>query len=138
MNYFGLSYGGIASEDQLRKGIIATDEQKTGPDFNYLAEAFDAIRAEAVRRDARARKNDILMESMPERYKMWYRGAADYRVGYIDNSRYQLFFSYKIWLSNGKSERIAGYGTVRLEQSTVGMFVRQKWTVEEFRITYRK
>lgn len=137
MDYFNLHFGGAASEQQLAFGRMAAETDKTGPQIDYWTESFNIIQSEAARRDNRVRSVDVKQIATPERYERWYGSVVDKRNGYIGNGRFQWFFNYLLPIGGGKYETVCGYGIARLQQKQFGVFVQQKWIVEEYRITYR-
>ena len=51
LDFFNLSVGGVASEEQFRLGIYASSESRTGPGKDYHAEAVDLVKKEVRNRD---------------------------------------------------------------------------------------
>ena len=141
MNHFDLSFGkSIASEEQLRWGMSAEPEARTGPNKDYFGEATDLVKSEALKRDARLKNaNQIMSEWHPEYYPSIYSRMPKVRAGYVGKNRFYSCFTYVVKNGN-KQERLYGYGIVKLYQSSIpfGYFVKQVWTVEELKIVYRK
>lgn len=136
MEHYDLHIGGIASEQQLRLGNFATEAEQTGPRQKYSLEAVDVVKAEAVRQDPRIKAVDVQEELTPERYPTFYPGIRDTRRGYIGNGQFQFCFSY-ITRTGSKYERVSGSAIVRLTQDKVWFMVRQRFIIDEYRITNR-
>jgi len=141
MNCFDLSFGtSIASEEQLRWGMSANMEARTGPHKDYFGEATDLVKSEALKREARLNNTDqIVTEWHPEYYPSKYSQMPNVRAGYVGNNRFYSCFYYVV-RNGSKQERLYGYGIVKLYQSStpVGYFVKQVWTIEELKIVYRE
>ena len=136
MDYFHLNWGGIASEAQLSKGNLAAESEITGPSRNYWYDAWLLTREEVAKRDPRVKPMDVKMENTPERYKRFY-GNLPYRGNqYIGDGRFFYCFSYII-LGSDHTEFVYGTIILKLDQKKqLGMFVQQRWVVEDYRVTY--
>ena len=136
MDYFSLHWGGVASEAQLLKGNLATEIEITGPSRNYWYDGWLLSREEVAKRDPRIKPMDAKMENTPERYKRFY-GNLPYRGNqYIGDGKFFYCFSYII-LGSDHTEFVYGTIIVRLDQrKQLGLFVQQKWIVDDFRITH--
>ena len=144
MDYNHLKFGtDVASEAQLRYGTTAQIELKTGPNENYSMEADGIVKAEVVKRDPRVKNaSDVQIESNASQYRTFFAGINDKRVGYLGTkdgiSRLQTFFCYII-RAGKRTEIIFGMGSVTLRQQKVmGIFVKEFWTLTDFRITHRE
>ena len=136
MDSFSLHWGGVASEAQLLKGTLATEAEKTGPNRHYWGEAWTLTRTEVARRDPRVRAMDVNMETHPERNRIKYGNPHNSTNGYIGNGRYEWCFFY-FAPGQGQTKFIYGTAIVRLDQQKqLGLFVRQEWIVEDYKITY--
>ena len=138
LDFFHLSYGGIASEAQLKYGVTAKAEEKTGPNKDYYIEAIEIIKKEAIKRESSLKNTDLIfVEWHPEETTFLYGMQNGQRAGYIGNGRFRVCIHYMI--NNGnKTKLIYAMGIVRLEQEAVAFWVRQTWTVDSFRITYQR
>ena len=136
MDYFHLNWGGVASEAQLLKGNLATESEITGPSRNYWYEAWLLSREEVAKRDPRIKPMDVRMENTPERYKKFF-GNIPYKANqYVGSGRFFYCFSYII-LGSDHTEFIYGTIILKLDQKKqLGLFVQQRWGVEDYRITY--
>ena len=136
MDTFHLQWGGIASEAQLSKGNLATEIEMTGPSRNYWYDGWLFIREDVAKRDPRIKPMDVKMENTPERYKKFF-GNIPYRGNqYVGDGRFFYCFSYII-LGSDHTEFVYGTIILRLHQrKQLGLFVQQKWIVDDFRITH--
>ena len=136
MDYFHLNWGGVASEAQLLKGNLATESEITGPSRNYWYEAWLLSREEVAKRDPRIKPMDIRMENTPERYKKFFGNIPYKAYQYVGSGRFFYCFSYII-LGSDHTEFIYGTIILKLDQKKqLGLFVQQRWGVEDYRITY--
>ena len=136
MDYNHLRFGtAVASESQMRRGIYAPTEFKTGPNVDYCQEAENIIKEQVVKQDTRVKNTSgVHTEKEPEKLPSYY-GSVDKRRGYIGNGRFRVFFWY-IVRETGKSRMVCGYGVAKINQSVVGFgLVRQVMTLEELKIT---
>ena len=136
MDYFHLQWGGVASEAQLMNRNLAVESEKTGPSRDYWYEGWLYIREEVAKRDPRIKPMDVKMENTPERYKKFF-GNLPYKANrYIGGGRFHYCFSYII-LGSDHTEFVYGTVILRLDQrKQLGLFVQQKWIVDDFKITY--
>ena len=136
MDYFHLNWGGIASEAQLMNRNLAVESEKTGPSRDYWYDACLFTREEVAKRDPRVKPMDVKMENTPERYKKFF-GNLPYRGNqYIGDGKFFYCFSYII-LGSDHTEFVYGTVILRLDQKKqLGLFVQQKWIVDDFKITY--
>ena len=136
MDYFHLNWGGIASEAQLMNRNLAVESEKTGPSRDYWYDAWLFTREEVAKRDPRVKPMDVKMENTPERYKKFF-GNLPYRGNqYSGGGRFHYCFSYII-LGSDHTEFVYGTVILRLDQKKqLGLFVQQKWIVDDFKITY--
>ena len=138
MEHYDLSFGGVASEEQLRMGSLAPANQQTGPKVNYYLQAVDFIKAEVARLDTRIKSEDVNEQLTPERYPTWYSQSIDKKSGFIGDSQYRFFFYY-LYKDGYKYRRVNGYGRVKILQESKGTyFVKQIWKMEELKITYQE
>ena len=136
MDYFHLNWGGVASEAQLLKGNLATESEITGPSRNYWYEAWLLSREEVAKRDPRIKPMDVKMETHPERRLKFYGNAHKLGNQYIGNGRFHYCIYYLIQ-ERGQTELVYGTIILRLDQKKqLGLFVRQQWIVDDFRITH--
>ena len=138
LDFFNLSFGGIASEEQLKWGMTAKAEVRTGPNKDYYSEAVDILKREAIKRNT-ALKNTglIFVEWHPEETTFLYGMKNGQRAGYIGNKKFRVCLYYII--NTGNTTKVTyAMGIVRLEQEPVAFWVRQTWTVDSFRITYQQ
>ena len=136
MDYFHLNWGGVASEAQLLKGNLATESEITGPSRNYWYEAWLLSREEVAKRDPRIKPMDVKMETHPERRLKFYGNAHKLGNQYIGNGRYN-FCVYYLIQERWQTELVYGTIILRLDQrKQLGLFVQQKWIVDDFRITH--
>ena len=138
MEHFNLSFGGVASEEQLKWGMTAKAEVKMGPNKDYYVEAIEIIKKEAIKREPSLKNTDLIfVEWHPEETTFLYGMQNGQRAGYIGNRRFRVCINYMT--NNGKKTKIIyAMGIVRLEQKPVAFWVRQTWTVDSFRITYQR
>ena len=136
MDYFSLHWGGVASEAQLLKGNLATEIEITGPSRNYWYDGWLLSREEVAKRDPRIKPMDAKMENTPERYKRFYGNLPHKANQYVGSGRFFYCFSYII-LGSDHTEFVYGTAILRLDQKQqLGLFVQQKWIVDDFKITY--
>ena len=136
MDYFSLHWGGVASEAQLMNRNLAVESEKTGPSRDYWYDAWLFTREEVAKRDPRIKPMDVRMENTPERYKKFF-GNIPYKANqYVGSGRFFYSFSYII-LGSDHTEFIYGTIILKLDQKKqLGLFVQQRWGVEDYRITY--
>ena len=136
MDYFSLHWGGVASEAQLMNRNLAVESEKTGPSRDYWYDAWLFTREEVAKRDPRIKPMDVRMENTPERYKKFF-GNIPYKANqYVGSGRFFYCFSYII-LGSDHTEFIYGTIILKLDQKKqLGLFVQQRWGVEDYRITY--
>ena len=136
MDTFHLQWGGIASEAQLSKGNLATEIEMTGPSRNYWYDAWLFTREEVAKRDPRVKPMDVKMETHPERRVKFYGSGHKLGNQYIGNGRFHYCVYYLIQ-DRGQTEFVYGTVILRLDQrKQLGLFVQQKWIVDDFKITY--
>ena len=136
MDYFHLNWGGVASEAQLLKGNFATEIEQTGPSRNYWYDGWLLSRDEVAKRDPRIKPMDVKIENTPERHKKFFGNIPFKANQYIGGGCFYFFYSYII-LGSDHTEFIYGTIILRLDQrKQLGLFVQQKWIVDDFRITY--
>ena len=135
LDFFHLSYGGIASEEQLRKGMMVSSELRTGPDRDYYGEAIELVKKEIHKRDYRVQPADIIfIERHPEDTPYLFGLSSTQKAGYIGDSSFRVCFSYMV--SGGKTaEMLYGTGVAMLEQKPVAFLVKQVWHIKSFGIT---
>lgn len=138
LEFFNLNFGGIASEEQLKWGITAKAEIKTGPNKDYYSEAIDIIKKEIYKRDAQIKSSDIVfVERHPEDMPFAYALSPRQQAGYIGDGRFRVCINYFVNTGNGMNN-IFVTAIVRLQQEKAMLFlVKQKWNVEDFKTTYR-
>ena len=138
LEFFNLSIGGIASEEQLKWGITAKAEIKTGPNKDYYSEAVELVKKEVHKRDSRIKKGDmIFVEWHPENLSFAYSISPQQKAGYIGDGRFRVCINYFVNTGNGMNN-IFVTAVVRLHQEKAMRFmVKQKWNVEEYKTTYR-
>ena len=138
LEHFNLSIGGIASEEQLKWGMTAKSEVRTGPNKDYYIDAIEIIKKEAIKREASLKNNDLIfVEWHPEETTFLYGMQNGQKAGYIGNKRFRVCINYMTKNGN-KTKIVYAMGIVRLEQEPVWFWVRQTWTIDSFRITYQK
>ena len=136
MDYFSLHWGGVASEAQLNKGNLATESEITGPSRNYWYDGWLLSREEVAKRDPRIKPMDVMMETHPERSVKLYGNSHKLGNQYIGNGRFHYCVYYLIQ-ERGQTEFVYGTIILRLDQrKQLGLFVRQQWIVDDFKITY--
>ena len=136
MDYFSLHWGGVASEAQLMNRNLAVESEKTGPSRDYWYDAWLFTREEVAKREPRIKPMDVKMENTPDRYKRFYGNLPHKANQYVGGGRFHYCFSYII-LGSDHTEFVYGTVILRLDQrKQLGLFVRQQWIVDDYRITY--
>lgn len=138
LDFFNLNIGGIASEEQLRMGIYAPIESRTGPNKDYYAESIELVKKEVHKRDSRIKKDDIIfVEWHPENMSFAYELSPQQKAGYIGDGRFRICINYFVNTGNGINNVFAT-AIVRLHQEKAFIFmVKQIWIFEEYKTTYR-
>ena len=138
LDFFHLSYGGIASEEQLRMGSYVPSEFRTGPSKDYYSEAVELVKKEVYRRDERVKPSDIIfVERHPEDTPHLFGLSRTQKAGYVGDGIFRVCFNYMV-TNYEKAEMVYGTGMVKLEQKPVACFVRQEWIIVRFDITNRE
>lgn len=138
LEFFNLSHGGIASEEQLRMRIYAPSEFRTGPDRDYYGEAIELVKKEIHKRDDRVQPADtIFIERHPEDTPYLFGLSRTQKAGYAGSGTFRVCFNYLV-TRNEKTEMVYGTAMIKIEQTPISVFVRQIWKITSFDIATRE
>ena len=138
LDFFHLSYGGIASEEQLRMGSYVRSEFRMGPSKDYYSEAVELVKKEVYRRDERVKPSDIIfIERHPEDTPYLFGLSRTQKAGYAGSGTFRVCFNYLV-SRNEKTEMVYGTAMIKIEQTPISVFVRQIWKITSFDITTRE